>query len=126
MPIKLIIMILTEQQKEYLVNKVNKKVNLPIVGERAEKMIFTKAIEKIMEKLEEELPHEILNYINDVSDGFIPGGEGNLQDAIDASVRMLNKEINIPLISEEKEQKLFTAIVESLFEAMKKGNKLAA
>ena len=119
-------MILTDIQKNYLVDKINQKVNLPILGERAEKKLFAKAIDKILEKLEKELPEEILNYINEVSDGFIPGGEGDLQDAIDASVRFLNKEVNIPLINEEKEEQLFTAVIESLFDAMKKGNKLAA
>ncbi len=119
-------MILTEAQQNYLVDKVNEKVNLPFLGERGERMVFAKAINKILKKLERELPQEVLNYINDVSDGFIPGGEGDLQDAIAASVNFLNKEINLPLIGEKKEEQLLTAVIESLFEAMMKGNKLAA
>ena len=119
-------MILTQMQQDYLIDKVNEKINLPILGERGERMIFAKAIEKILEKLEKELPEEVLNYIHDVSVGFIPGGDGDLQDAIEASVDFLNKEINLPLISERKEKKLFTAVIESLFEAMLRGNKLAA
>lgn len=119
-------MILTKMQQDYLVDKVNKKVNLPILGEKAERVVFAKAIEKILKKLEEELPMEVLEYINDVSVGFIPGGKGDLKDAIDASVDFLNKEINLPLISEKKEEKLFRAVIESLFEAMMRGKQLAA
>ncbi len=117
-------MILTEAQKNYLVDKVNKKVNLPILGERGERKVFTVAIDKVLEKLRKELPEEIQTYLNEVSDGFVPGGEGDMQDAIESTVDVLNKEINIPLMNEEKEGKLFTIVVETLFDAMQKGKKL--
>lgn len=117
-------MILTEAQKNYLIDKVNEKVNLPILGERGERKVFAVAIDKVLEKLRKELPEEIQTYLNDVSDGFVPGGEGDMEDAVKSTVEVLNKEINIPLMNEKKEAKLFTIVVETLFDAMQKGKKL--
>ena len=119
-------MILTKNQQNYLVNKVNEKVNLPLLGERGEKRVFSHAIKKILEKLEEELPEKYIQLMNDVSDGFIPSEEQDVKKAMKAIITFLNKSVNIPFMSERKEQRLFSIVIETLFEAMKKGNKLAA
>ena len=119
-------MILTKDQQDYLVMEVNKKVNLPLLGERVEKRVFEHAIEKILELLEEKLPEEYIQFMNDVGRGFIPNEEPDVQKAIELIVDFLNNKVNLPLINEKREHKLFRIVVETLFEAMKKGKKLAA
>ena len=119
-------MILTDVQINYLADKVNERVNLPLLGEKGERMVITRAIEKILEQLEENLPEELLALINDVNNGFLPGDAADAKRARKACIRYLNNKVNIPLVSERKEQRLFTIVVESLFEAMKKGRRLAA
>jgi len=117
-------MILTVKQKEILLNKVNKKINLPILGEKIEGKIFEKGIDKILEVLEKELPDDVLSYLNDVSDGFLPANEKDQKEAMESLVELLDQEINIPLMGKRKEKAFFTIIVETIFEAMKKGNNL--
>ena len=117
---------LSENQKKYLVNKINEKINLPILGERGERKIFAFAIDKILETIKNNIPVEILPYINDIAVGLVPGGDADLDDAKEATVRMLNKEINIPFMGEKREKELFETVVDLLFNAMQKGNKLAA
>ncbi|MBL4709235.1 MAG: hypothetical protein JKY48_12440 [Flavobacteriales bacterium] len=73
--------------------------------------------------MEEKLPEEYLQLMNDVSDGFLPIDE--TKKTMKGITNFLNEKVNIPLMSEKKEQKLFTLVVEILFDAMKKGNKLA-
>lgn len=119
-------MILTDLQINYLVKKINDKVNLPLLGEQGEHRVITKAIEKILNHLEDNLPEELLALINDASNGFLPGDAADAKRAKKACIRHLNNKVNIPLVSERKEQKLFTIVVENLFEAMKKGRRLAA
>ena len=77
---------------------------------------------KILEKLEEELPEKYIQLMNDVSDGFIPSEEQDVKKAMKAIITFLNKSVNIPFMSERKEQRLFSIVIETLFEAMKKGN----
>ena len=117
-------MLLTQAQKDHLIDLVNEKVNLPILGEKAERKLIEKGIDKVLEILAKELPPEVLQLLNDASDGFVPGGEGDIQDAIDSTVDFLNKEINLPLMNEQKEEELFKIVVEALFKAMEKGNKI--
>lgn len=119
-------MILTKTQQNYLIDKVNERVNLPLLGERGEKRVFTHAIKKVLERLEEELPKEFIQLIDDVSDGFLPSEEAEMQKSMNSVIDFLNKKVNVPFMSEKKERQLFTIVVETLFDAMKKGNKLAA
>lgn len=115
-------MILTDQQIAWLVERVNEKVNLPIIGEKAEADLIKKAILKVLAKLEEELPEEVLKFLEELGSGFPPGAD--LDEIKENTVEFLNKEINIPLINEKKEAKIFTEVVDLLFDAMKKNKEV--
>lgn len=117
-------MTLSPEQKDHLLKKINKKVNIPLLGEEAEKKFFSRIIDRIIEKLEEKLPEDLLNYLNDISEGFVLGDKKEMKEAINSTVLLLNKEINLPLLNEKKEEQLFQIVVEALFEAMQKGKKL--
>lgn len=115
---------LTKKQIEHLVNKVNPKVDLPILGEGIEGEILEHVIGLIDGVLDEKLPPRLKKVLNDASDGIVPGGDQDLQTSIDETVRFLNNEINIPLIGEGTEKEIYHTVVSELFEAMQKGNKL--
>jgi len=117
-------MTLTPEQKVHLLQKINEKVNIPLLGEEAEKKFFLRIIDRIIEKLEEKLSDDLLNYLNDISMGFILGDKKEMKEAINSTVMFLNKEINLPLLNEKKGEELFRIVVEVLFVAMKKGEKL--
>lgn len=115
---------LTKKQIEHIAEKINPKINLPILGEGIEREILEKVIEKVDEVLDKELPPKLKQVINDASDGIVPGGDQDFQSSIDETTRFLNNEINIPIIGEDTEKKIFHLVVSELFEAMRKGKKL--
>ena len=115
---------LSESQIQFIVDKVNEKVDMPVIGEKAEAFILRNAIEKVLKKLEESLPSEIFGFLDDLSNGLEPGQDIETMKA--NTVVFLNKEINLPIVGEKFEATLFTVVVDLIFDAMQKGRKLAA
>jgi len=115
---------LSEEQIDWLADRINEKIDLPLLGEKSEKAIIRTAISKVLDLLEDELPEEFVNFIDDVSDGFEPQNEAQLALLKDNTARFLNNNINIPLLSERSEKRLFDSLIDFLFDAMQKGSKL--
>ena len=116
---------LTEAQIDLLVKKVNDKINLPILGEKGEAFLFKFAIKKILVVLEKEIPEDFQKFIDNTVDGLVEGGENNIEEVKSYLITFLNDKVNIPIIGENAEKKLITEVVNILFDAFKKGNKLA-
>lgn len=112
---------LSDEQIDWLADRLNEKVNLPIIGEKAEKAIITNALYKVLDVIEEELPPELVEFIDDATDGLEPQSEAEMDRIKDDMATFLNNNINLPLIGERKEQKVFEYIVDFIFEAMRKG-----
>ena len=110
---------LNQKQITYIVKKVNEKVNVPIIGEKAEAQLIEKGVKKILALLEKELPEEVQNIISDAAEGVQP--DMDLTEIKANTVEFLNKEINLPIVGEKFEKELFTEVVDILFNAMKKG-----
>lgn len=100
------------------------KINIPIVGERFEKKLIVKGLEKVNKELEDHLPSDWAELLDDVSDGIEPGSPADLQSIKDNLVEFLNKKINIPIIGEKAEAKLLSAAIDIIFDALQKGKKL--
>ncbi len=115
-------MILNENQINHIVDAVNKKVNIPILGEKAEAKLIRKFVVEALEKLEEILSPEVLAYVNNASAGLVKGA--NLKEAKKRTVKMVNKDVNIPFISERREAQIFTIIIDIIFDAMQQGKEL--
>jgi hypothetical protein len=114
---------LTEAQIDTLADKVNAKINLPIVGERLERMLIKFGLNKLNARLEQVLPPEMSQLLDDAADGL---SEAEVQLIEEKVVTYLNAEINIPILSEDQEKKLIETVVEELINAMKKGKTLAS
>ena len=115
---------LSEEQIQFIVDRVNEKVNVPILGEKAEGKLIRKAVDKVLKCLEENLPEEYFDFLDDLSDGIEPGMD--MEEIKRNTVEFLNKEINLPIVGEKFEAKLFTEVVDLIFNALKKGEKLTA
>ena len=115
---------LSQAQINYIADKLNKKIDIPIVGERFEKKLIVKGLNKINEELEDHLPPDWADLLDDISDGIEPGSPADLESIKKNLVEFLNKKINIPIIGEKAEAKLFAAAIEIIFEALQKGKKL--
>ena len=113
---------LSENQINWLATKLNEKINVPVIGEKAEQAIITNALYKVLDLLEEELPPEFIEFLDDVTDGLEPQTDSELERLKDEMATYLNNNINLPLIGERKEQKVFEFVVDFVFDAMRKGN----
>ena len=113
---------LTDAQVNALAQKVNEAINLPILGEKAEFKVFAKIIKLIDRKLYELLPNEYYSLINDATNGISEDEAIRLEDRL---TKVLNDHINIPFISEAKEEMLIRLVVGQLVRAMVVGFKMA-
>lgn len=117
-------MILNETQTNAIVTKLNREINLPILGEKAEQAILTMAINKVLGVLEDNLPPEFIEFLTTTGEGFEPGSENALEGVKDNMVKFINARVNLPIIGERAEKRLFDMIVDMLFDAMKKDKQL--
>ena len=115
---------LSEAQINYIADKLNKKIDIPIVGEKFEKKLIIKGLDKVNKELEDHLPPEWAQLLDDVSDGIEPGSPADLAGIKKNLVDFLNKKINIPIIGEKAEGKLLSAAIDIIFDALQKGHKL--
>lgn len=115
---------LSEDQILAVAKKINKKVNLPIVGERFEEKIIVKALKKVDAELDEHLPGEFSELLDSLTDGLEPGSANDLEQFKDNLVSYLNKKIDLPILGEKGERKLFEIAIDIIVDAMRKGDKL--
>lgn len=118
-------MILNETQINAIATELNKEVNLPILGEKAEQSIIVMGINKVLEVMEDTLPPEFTGFLTTAAEGFEPGSEDSLESVKDNMVKFINEKVNLPIVGERAEKKLFDALVSILFDAMQKDKKLA-
>ncbi len=114
---------LSSEQVDAITAKVNAKVNLPLLGERAEAAIFKMAVRQILEFLEQNVPEDWRSLINDSSDGLSPE---EVEVIADKLVRFMNAKIDIPLLGEDVEAKVFKIVVGFIIESMSKNKTLDA
>ena len=115
---------LSNEQVTFIAQKINKKVNLPVLGEKAEFFIIKKAVTKILDVLEGEIPEEYLDFVEDTAKGFDPEKGANIQLIKDNIVEFVNKKVDIPLLNENTEKEVFAVAIDVLIDAMTKEKKL--
>lgn len=115
---------LTNEQVDFIANKINEKINLPILGEKAEFFILKKAVIKLNDVLKDEIPEEYFEFLDDTAKGFDPGQEVHIQEVKNNVVEFVNKKVDIPLVGENMEKEIFTVAIDVLLDAMTKQKKL--
>jgi len=112
---------LTDAEINAIAQKVNKVTNLPFLDEEKEFIVFGKIIKRIDQVLYNLLPNEYYELVKDASDGI------NKEEATKFEERLtptLNNLINIPVLTENQEQKLIGFVLSIIINAMVKGLKL--
>ncbi len=112
---------LTDAEVNALAQKVNMVINLPILNEEKEFVVFVKIIKWIDQKLYEILPNEYYELINDATDGISKDEAVALEERL---TPIINNAIDIPIISERQEEKLISLVLGIIINAMVKGCKL--
>lgn len=113
-------MILNQEQQKVVIQKVNDRINLPVLGEKAERAIFKFALKRLLKKLEEELPEDLVEFLDTTADGIVPGGEESLKEVKEGIVNYLNDKVDIPILGEKGERQFISAVIDILFDAMQK------
>ncbi|MFW6227093.1 MAG: hypothetical protein ACOC31_03230 [Bacteroidota bacterium] len=115
---------LSEQQIKLIAQKANKKVDIPVIGERFEENVLVFGITKIDKALEEHLPTEFGELLDDVSDGLEPGSSTDLERIKKHLVTYLLNNVDVPILGKRGERELFNFTVGMIIDAMRKGQKL--
>ncbi len=112
---------LTDEQVNAIAQMVNNAVNLPLLGEKAEFVVFAKIVRMLDKKLYEVLPNEYYELINDASNGISEEEAAKMEERL---TNLLNEKVNIPFISERKEAILIGIVIGQVVRAMVNGFKL--
>lgn len=113
---------LTDAQIDSIADKINAKINIPLIGERLEGIFIRFGIRKLDEKLQEVLPPELYKMLEDAADGL---SEEEVEAIKEKVVNYLNSKVNIPILNEEQEGKLIGAVIDEILEALKAGKALS-
>jgi uncharacterized protein (DUF2384 family) len=112
---------LTDQELEAIASKLNEHIDIPFVSEEHEQVIWVKIVKQIDRFLYKVLPNEVYQLIRTAQDG-ISNEEAQLIEQRLAQI--INKYVDIPIVSEEVEEKIFTLVLSIIATAMKKGKSL--
>jgi len=104
---------LSESQINKIVQKLNAKIDIPIINERKEEKILENVLTKLDNKVAKELPPPLRDMWNKLDDGITEEEGAELAAKV---TEIVNRKINIPLLNEKQEQKLISALVETIIE----------
>jgi len=102
-----------------IADEINKRVDLPIIGEVGEREIIVWFVRRIVAELDDLLPDWLKNVIADAARGFDMN-----DDDFDRLAVEVNRFVNIPFMSEEREQFWIDAVLAVVRVAIAKGGKL--
>ena len=112
---------LTVAQIEVIATKLNEHINIPILSERGEQVVFAKIVKKIDRFLYSVLPNELYELVNISTDGISDDEAELIKNRV---AHAINKEVNLPFIGEDTEESVFRFVVGLIIDAMKMGSSL--
>ncbi len=96
-------------------------INIPLIGEDKEQIILEKIIGLIDSALYEALPDEIYDLVHITSDGI---NEKEAKIIRKRLPKIINPLVNIPIISEEQEEKIIDKFLDIIELAIQKGKNI--
>lgn len=112
---------LTDEEVNALVNKINKDINLPFLNEEKEAVVFFKIIRWVDRQLYALLPNEYYSLVHDATDGISQEELVRIRHRV---TPLINKVVDIPILSEGLEEALIGIILDLILSAMVKGLRL--
>lgn len=108
---------MTEEEIKDLAERVNRKVNIPMITERREERILIKIIIKIDRFLYDNLPNELYEMIRSLDRGI---DDAEAKRLIKRLSELANKYINIPYIPEQAEYIAIRFVIGIIINAARK------
>lgn len=112
---------LTEDEVKAIAERLNGKVNIPIIGETGEEKILVKIILKIDNFMYDNLPNEFYDLIRAADKGI---DEEEAKMITSRLTKLANKKINLPFLSEKAEEKILGYVIEMLVNSAAKNQDL--
>jgi len=112
---------LTESELEAIATRLNHAIDLPLLKEGTEQIVFVKIVKLIDRFLYGVLPNEIYQLIKVVSDGI------SEQDAVlieENLTQLVNRKVDLPFLSERTEETVFRVVIGTIVRAMIKGRSI--
>jgi hypothetical protein len=108
---------LNDKQIEALADKLNAKVNLPLVGEETEKQVLTTALRQLNAALAGKVGEDLRGILQPLVDGSASPEEAVALKA--KAVAHVNQHINIPVIGEDTEAKILGPVVDGIVQVLR-------
>lgn len=109
---------MTPEEIQMVTEKINKRIDIPFIGEEREGRILVKIVLEIDTFLYDNLPNELYDLIRCTDEG-IDDDEANR--LIVRLSTLANSKINIPYIPEQLEYFVIRLVITWVFKAMRKG-----
>lgn len=114
--------LLDEDEVVRIANKLNGKINLPFLDEEKEFRVFVKIIRLLDRALYALLPNEYYELIRDATDGIDDKEAERIKKRV---TPLINRRVNIPVLSERKEKVLIELVLDIIIGAMRKNEALS-
>ncbi|MCF6323810.1 MAG: hypothetical protein L3J89_05725 [Gammaproteobacteria bacterium] len=108
---------LSSDEVEMLATKLNEKIDIPYIDDKAEQLILVKIVKKIDRLLYRKLPNEIYGLVKNSRDGISDEDARQLKSVL---ATRINKEFDIPYIPEWIEQEILEVSIGLIVNGMRK------
>jgi hypothetical protein len=113
-------MLLVEEQKK-VATLINAIIDIPLVSEEMEQIIFEHAVAIIDAALDDILPEIFAGLLRDSDKGI---DKDHARDFAQRLAQAVNKRVNLPYLNEEQEGRLIQTVIDPIVKAMIGGRRL--
>jgi hypothetical protein len=114
-------MLMSSEEQKKIAKIVNALIDIPLVSEDLEDVIFLHAVGIIDKALEDVLPAAFGELLRNPEKGI---DKDHARQFGDRLVVAVNNKVNLPYLNEEQEQRLLQTVIDPLVKAMISGKKL--
>jgi len=114
-------MLMSSEEQKKIAKIVNALIDIPLVSEDLEDVIFLHAVGIIDKALEDVLPVAFGELLRNAEKGI---DKDHARQFGDRLVVAVNKKVDLPYLNEEQEQRLLQTVIDPLVKAMISGKKL--
>ena len=113
-------MLLVDEQKK-IASLINAIIDIPLVSEEMEQIIFEHAVAIIDAALDDILPEVFAGLLHDPGKGI---DKDHARDFAQRLAVAVNKRVNLPYLNEEQEGRMIQTVIDPIVKAMIDGRRL--
>jgi hypothetical protein len=114
-------MLLTKEEQKQFAALVNAVIDIPLVPEELEQIIFEFALSAVDSALEEVLPPPFQELMRDPSRGI---DKDQAREFSDRLAEAVNRKIDLPYLTEDQETQMLMIVINPIVKAMTHGKSL--